>query len=242
MSDFKNKSALVTGFAHGIGAAVFKHLKGSGANILGCDIEMPMGGDDTARMDVSSPQDWQKVVGQCKDRFGGLDILINCAGILREAPVTETSLEMWNEVLSVNLTGTFLGIREVLPIMVAQGGGSIVNVSSIDGIRGNIIHAAYCASKGGINSLTMAVAMDHAKDGIRVNSVCPGTIETKMVVDKWNNSPDPDAMKQYMLDKHPLGYIAQPEEVAEVILFLAGPRSSFMTGQVIAVDGGRSIR
>lgn len=242
MSDFKGKSVLITGAASGIGAAAFKQLRDRGAEVIGTDIDFDGHDGEAVRMDVSSPEDWRRVVGRCRTEFGGLDILINCAGILREAPITETSLEMWNQVLAVNLTGVFLGMKEVIPIMRGRGGGSIVNVASIDGIRGNMNHIAYAASKGGIVSLTMAAALDHAKDGIRVNAVCPGTILTGMIKDKFANAADPAAVERYMLEKHPLGYLGRPEEAAEVVLFLAGPRSSFMTGQAVAVDGGRSIR
>jgi len=144
--------------------------------------------------------------------------------------------------MAINLRGSFLGCQKAIPVMRNRGGGAIVNIASINGIRGNRRLVAYAATKGAIVSMTMSLALDHSQDNIRVNCVCPATIDTAMPRGMVAEAPDPALLQRQMIEKHPIGRIGQPEEVASTIAFLASEDASFMTGLAIPVDGGRSIR
>jgi NAD(P)-dependent dehydrogenase (short-subunit alcohol dehydrogenase family) len=237
----EGKIALVTGAGRGIGLATAKRLRGLGALVVaGLEEESQreaVRDFDPVVLNVLHEEHWAAAVGHCKDAHGGIDVLVNNAGILREGTAEETTLDIWEEVLAVNLRGVFLGCKHVIPVMRERGGGAIVNLASIDGLHGNHRHVAYAASKGGVVSITRALAMDHAPENIRVNSVCPGTVRTQMVMENMAGYNE-----QTVKEKHPLGREAEPEEVANVIAFLCGPGASFMTGMAVPVDGGRSIR
>ncbi len=237
----ENRIALVTGAGRGIGLAVVEKLRSLGAQVVaGLELESQrdaVGDLDAVVLNVTDESHWREAVSHCGATHGGLDILVNNAGILREGTAEETSAETWDEVLTVNLKGVFLGCKHAIPLLRERGGGAIVNVASIDGLHGNNRHVAYAASKGGVVSITRALAIDHAHEGIRVNSVCPGTVRTQMVMENMDGYSQ-EIVKQ----KHPLGREAEPEEVAAVIAFLCGPDASFMTGMAVPVDGGRSIR
>ena len=240
-NELEGKVALVTGAGRGIGLATAKRLQGLGAFVVaGLEDETQrdaVTNFDPVVLNVVHEEHWASTVAHCADAHGGIDILVNNAGILREGKAEETSLQTWEEVLAVNLRGVFLGCKHVIPAMRSRGGGAIVNVASIDGLHGNHRHVAYAASKGGVVSITRALAIDHAEENIRVNSVCPGTVRTQMVMEGMASYS-----QEIVKAKHPLGREAEPEEVANVIAFLCGPGASFMTGMAIPVDGGRSIR
>jgi len=240
-AELQGKVALVTGAGRGIGRATADRLRGLGALVVaGLEDEAQRQGlpdYDAVVLDVRLEEHWAAAVAHCREAHGGIDVLVNNAGILREGTAEETTLQLWEEVLAVNLRGVFLGCRQAIPAMRARGGGAIVNVASIDGLHGNHRHVAYAASKGGVVAITRALAMDHAPDHIRVNAVCPGTVRTQMVLEGMAGFSE-----QMVKEKHPLGRAAEPEEVASVIAFLCGPGASFMTGMAIPVDGGRSIR
>jgi NAD(P)-dependent dehydrogenase (short-subunit alcohol dehydrogenase family) len=173
---------------------------------------------------------------------GRLDVLINNAGIRASGGIEETDLKLWHHLIDTNLTSIFLGCRAAIGAIRKSGGGAIVNVSSITGIRGTENMVAYSASKSGIVAMTSSLALDAAKDGIRVNAVCPAAIRTSMVTTWLSQSADQKAAESVLLQKHPIGRIGEPREVASVIAFLASDDASFMTGLAIPVDGGRSIR
>lgn len=236
-----HKVALVSGAGRGIGLATAVRLRALGATVVaGLETESqrdPQREFDSVVLDVRDEAAWSAAVAHCREAHGGLDILVNNAGILREGTAEETTVEMWEEVLAVNLKGVFLGCKHAIPALRERGGGAIVNVASIDGLHGNHRHVAYGASKGGVIAITRQLAIDHALEGIRVNCVCPGTVRTQMVTENMGNY-NPDMIRA----KHPLGREAEAEEIADVIAFLSGPNSSFMTGQALPVDGGRSIR
>ena len=237
----ERRIALVTGAGRGIGRCTVDALQAQGATVVaGLESDKQreaVEGLDCVLLDVREETQWADAVEHCRASHGGLNILVNNAGILREGTAEETAVSLWEEVLAVNLRGVFLGCKHVIPVMRADGGGAIVNVASIDALNGNHRKVAYAASKGGVVSMTRALAIDHAGENIRVNSVCPGTVRSQMVME-WLGSYSPEIVKA----KHPLGREAEPEEIANVIAFLCGPGASFITGMAIPVDGGRSIR
>ncbi|MDH4207613.1 MAG: SDR family oxidoreductase, partial [Anaerolineae bacterium] len=189
-------------------------------------------------MDVSDEQGVAALFEETIDAFGRLDVLVNNAGIELPKKVTETTEAEWDRLMGVNLKGVFLCSRAAIGIMRRQGGGVIVNVGSELGIVGGSEIAAYCASKGGVVQLTKAMAIDHAADGIRVNCVCPGPVATPLLEATILGSSDPVAERQSILQKTLFRRFARPEEIASAILFLASDESSYMTGSIVAIDGG----
>jgi 3alpha(or 20beta)-hydroxysteroid dehydrogenase len=186
------------------------------------------------RLDVTSPEDWAAAVGTAVREFGRLDVLVNNAGIWRTAPIDEQDLDGFRQILDINLIGPFLGIQAVIPSMRAAGGGSIVNISSTAGLRGIRNHSAYAASKYGLRGLSNVAALDLGKDGIRVNSVHPGVIDTPMIASTGTRRGDGKAPFV------PLARAGVPEEVADLVLFLASDASAYISGAELAIDGGLS--
>lgn len=242
----EGRVALVTGAATGIGYATAERLMEEGAKVVAAvadaDQQSSAAGFDTLVLDVRLEADWDRALAHTEREHGGLDILVNNAGIHRPGTAVDTTRELWDEVMAVNLWGTFLGSKKAIPVMRQRGGGVIVNLSSINALTGVPGAAAYSASKGGVRSLTMALAMEHVSDNIRVNCVCPGAVETPIIDAIVSRAPDPNAMRAAMAAKHPIGRMARASEVASVIAFLASDDASFMTGLSVPVDGGRSIR
>lgn len=245
MKRFANKVVLVTGASTGIGLATVDRIASEGGRIYaGYRLARPDGAGSAVpvSLDVTSESDWTAAIALVLEKEGRLDVLINNAGIRESGLVEETTLEQWYRLIDVNLTSIFLGCRAAVPALRAAGGGAIVNVGSITGIRGTEAMVAYSASKSGVVSMTSSLALDLAPDNIRVNAVCPSSVETRMVTDWLDSASDSAAARARVLAKHPIGRIGQPHEVASVIAFLASDDASFMTGLSIPVDGGRSIR
>ena len=252
VADLIGKVAIVTG-ALGIGLAAARKLASDGASVVVCsDRDEQVGEAVTAlqeedlearglRANVTSPADMQALVGFATESYGGVDILINAAGVQRYGTVEDTEEELWDEVLSVNLKGVYLASRYAIPEIRKRGGGSIVNVSSVQAFASQKGVAAYTASKGGVNALTRAMALDHAAQNIRVNAVCPASVDTPMLrwsAELFKGEKTAQQTLESFGEMHPLGRVARADEVAEVIVFLAGPRASFVTGGEYKVDGG----
>jgi NAD(P)-dependent dehydrogenase (short-subunit alcohol dehydrogenase family) len=246
MQRFESKVVLVTGAGTGIGLATVYRIRSEGGIVFAGMLDVPEGVDfadaEPLLLNVTDEVQWQSVVSRIVERHGRLDVLVNNAGIRESNLAENTPLEQWYRLMDTNLMGIFLGCKTVIPVMRANGGGSIVNLSSITGIRGVKNMAAYSASKGGVVSLTASLALDHATDNIRVNAVCPGAIQTPMIEALLGAADDKDQATERMAATHVLNRIGQPAEVASVIAFLASEDASFMTGLAIPVDGGRSIR
>jgi NAD(P)-dependent dehydrogenase (short-subunit alcohol dehydrogenase family) len=222
--------AIVTGGGSGIGAAVAHRLADDGFDITVADLEPDSVATDLGasaiRLDVRDE-------AQVERAMDGVDVLVNAAGIGSTTTAPDTPVEVWDDVFAVNARGTFLCCKHAIPAMKAQGGGAIVNVASIAALVGLRNRAAYCASKGAIVALTRALAVDHVGDGIRVNAVCPGTIDTPWVQRLVTGSGESlDALRA----RQPMGRLGTPEEVADAVVYLA--TAEFVTGTILTVDGG----
>ena len=253
----EGKVALVTGGASGIGRGCAERLAQEGATVVITDVQDPKGEETVAaiakaggkarylRHDVTDEAAWTQVIADVAGTEGRLDILVNNAGIGISGSVLEMSLADWRRQTAVNLDGVFLGVKHSIPLMRRGGGGSIINMSSVAGLKGSPTLAGYCATKGGVRLFTKAVAMEcgNAKDGIRVNSVHPGIIETPI----WltvaptgtNEPPDLDAISQMAV---PLGVKGLPLDIANGVLWLASEESRYVTGAELVIDGGLSVR
>lgn len=240
--------ALVTGAASGIGRAVAELFARAGASVAVADANTIAGTETTesiradggraifVEVDVSQPKQIDRMVQMTLESYGQLDILFNGAGILAYGTVLETDEETWSRVIAINLTGTYLCCRAALPSMVERGRGSIINVASTTGSHDACARAAaYVSSKGGVTLLTRAMAIDHARQGIRVNAICPGPTDTPMLR-KAMTSEQLDAFAKTF----PMGRLGRPEEIAKAALFLASDDASFITGSLVYVDGGQT--
>ncbi|HEX9638493.1 MAG TPA: SDR family NAD(P)-dependent oxidoreductase [Acidobacteriota bacterium] len=244
------KVALISGAASGIGRAIAMLFSaegaavamvdrdGAGAEALARSVEQSGGRALALRADVTRAADCAAAVRAAAASWGRLDILVNSAGIIRRATVLETSETEWDQVMAVNLKSIFLLSKQSIPVMVAGGGGSIVNVASGWGLAGGPRAAAYCASKGAVVQLTKAMAIDHGPDRIRVNCVCPGDTDTPMLRAEAAQLGEPIERFLGAAAERPLRRIGRPEEIARAALFLASDAASFVTGAALVVDGG----
>lgn len=239
MTRFSGKVALVTGASSGMGAATAEQLALEGARVF--TAQRSDGPHEAIVADLGDRTAPMAIVDHIQQAAGRLDILVNNAGMMREGTVEESSLADWDDQIALNLTAPFLLTRAAMPLL-RQGGGAIVNVGSIEGVGSNPRHPAYCASKAGLHGLTRAVAVDHGADGVRCNAVAPGWIDTPLNVDFIESLGDPDAFRDQIGAIHPVGRTGAPEEVAELICWLASDQASFVTGQVYTIDGGRTSK
>ena len=246
----EGKVALISGGARGMGAAEARLFAREAAAVAiadvledeGREVEREItelgGGARFIKLDVTSEDDWRHAVEATVNEFGKLDVLVNNAAILRREQVLETTEQMWDQVMSVNAKGVFLGTKYAIPEMRRAGVGSIVNISSSAGITGSHQSAAYHASKGAVRIFTKAAAIQYAKDNIRVNSVHPGPIDTPMLA-----GADPDAASREARESQvPLRRFGRPVEVAYGVLYLASDESSYVTGSELVIDGGRTAQ
>jgi NAD(P)-dependent dehydrogenase (short-subunit alcohol dehydrogenase family) len=247
-----DRVAVITGSASGIGRATALEFAKEGARVIVADIDLP-GARETVEQiesaegwalpietDVSSPDSVQELVEQVIQSFGKVDILINNAAIQVNKTVEETTFEEWNQEIGVNLGGVFLCSKLFLPHL-RRSKGCIVNMASVNGFFVEPSCAGYCATKGGIIALTKAMAIDHGKDGVRVNCICPGYINAGLAWGYFEAQPNPAESRKAAGQLHALGRIGQPEEVARIAVFLASDDASFMTGSAVVVSGGFGI-
>jgi len=252
MESFREKVVLVTGAGAGIGRAAAEKFAEAGAMV--CVNSISESALETmnhitkkgqlsffSQGDVSKETDARRIVEETVNRFGGLDILLNCAGIVLGGNIEETSAADWELTMSTNITSVFLVSKFAVPHLRARGGGGIVNVSSVLAVKGVVNRAAYTASKGAVLSLTKAMAADYLKDRIRVNCICPGTIHTPSLDRRIAASPDPRKAQEDFIARQPMGRLGKAEEVATAILFAAGDEASFMNGTSIIIDGAMSL-
>ena len=239
MIGFEGKVALVTGASSGMGAATADKLAGLGARAI--TAQRRASGHETIEADLTDAEAPGRIVTEVEARAGRLDILVNNAGIMREGTAEETSLADWDLQIAVNLTAPFLLIRHAMPLLRAAR-GAIVNVGSIEGLGNNPRHPAYGASKAGLHGLTRAVAVDHGPEGVRCNAVAPGWIDTPLNDDFIASMPDPHGFRDRIGGLHPVRRTGTPEDVAELIVWLASDAAAFVTGQVWTIDGGRMTK
>jgi NAD(P)-dependent dehydrogenase (short-subunit alcohol dehydrogenase family) len=243
----RNKLSLITGAGAGIGAEIAGRFAEEGAAVLIGDLDAAAG-ESTATaikraggrarfvpLDVTREESWRQVMDGIRTAEGRLDVLVNNAGVTKRIPIVEMPLEEFEAVMAVNVRGAFLGIKHVLPLMKEQGGGSIINMASIAGLVGHkFTNETYTTSKGAVTLLTKSVAVRHAQDNVRCNSIHPCTVDTPMVRELFK---DPEKQKE-RLDEVPLGRLATARDVANAVLFLASDEASFITGVALPVDGG----
>ena len=252
MSYFDGKVVLVTGGALGIGAGAAMEFAREGANVVIADVNLPAAEGIVQKItgagasciavtgDVAISEECKRVVAETVSRFGGLDILFNNAGIQPRGSYTnveDTPEDVWDRILAVNLKSRFLMSKYAIPEMRKRGGGVIISTASVQGLQSANLVPAYAASKGGDISLTRQMALDYAKDNIRVLTVCPGGVDTPM----WRAGLDETEVQERLTQSgrtHPIGRIGQPRDIANVVVFLASDKASFMTGEYICVDGG----
>jgi NAD(P)-dependent dehydrogenase (short-subunit alcohol dehydrogenase family) len=254
MGRLDNKVAVVTGAAMGIGKSTVLRMTEEGAKVVVADIDDVEGEATVAAIraaggealfshcDVGVTEDVQRTVAAAVERYGQLNVMVNNAGVAISGSADEISEDNWNKLLNIHLTGTWRGIRFALPHLVRAGGGSIVNMSSVQSIIGFQGWAGYAAAKGGINALTQQVAVDYGHENIRCNAIAPGTIMTPMNQKIFETTPNPEELIATWNSWHAIGRFGQPEEVADLIVFLASDESSFITGAIIKIDGGMSVK
>lgn len=250
MPRLSNKVAFITGGGTGIGRACALAFAREGARVVVAgrrpgpleavvaEIERAGGEAMAAECDIVDSASVARAVAVAVKRFEALHILVNNAGALLVANIEGTTEAEWDRIMAVNLKGTFLVSKAALPELRRAGGGAIVNIASILGLVAMKSRAAYTASKGGVIALTKAMALDHAHENIRVNCICPTIVETELVQGLFSTQPDPEAARQSRRDMLPLGRIGQPEDVAQMALYLASDESSFVTGAALPLDGG----
>jgi NAD(P)-dependent dehydrogenase (short-subunit alcohol dehydrogenase family) len=249
--DLKGKAAIVTGASSGIGKATSLRFAQEGARVvlvarraaelekLADAIQSDGGQALSVPADVTKPKDCRRVVEQTVEAFGGVDTLVNAAGIIATGTIENLELDDWDYMMNINVSAPFYLTQQALPYLIAAQ-GSVVHVSSVTGIRAFPGVLSYCVSKAAVTQLTYCSALELAPKGVRVNAVCPGVVRTQLHLTGYMDEERYTKFLEHSKTTHPLGRVGEPEEVADLIAFLASPRSSWITGVAVAIDGGRA--
>lgn len=239
------KTAFVTGGTGGIGRAICARFALEGASVVAADLasaaELPAG-VEFLEYDVTDESRCRNSFADLEQRWQRLDVLVNAAGIEIEKTIEETTLEEWNRIFAINVTGTFLTSKYALPLLRKSAAGSVINFGSYDGYIADPGLAAYCATKGAVHALTRAMACDHGPEGIRVNAICPGYVDTPMLQSFFGNSGDIESLKQAVRDVHPMRTYGKPEDIANLVNWLASDEARYASGQLWVIDGGLSAQ
>ena len=242
MQGLKGKRALVTGAAGGIGAAIVARLTQEGVTVCGTDMKTPAG-DHAIEGNLMEPAFVDGLPEQARKELGGLDILVNCAGIITRGDITQASDLDFQRTMAINVEAPFRLSRAAIPLMAAQGGGAIVNLASCWGVHPGPNHPVYVMSKAAVASLTQCLGMDHAHQNIRVNAVCPNEVNTPMLRTGFEmRGLDADQAVETLNKSVPLGRIAEPEDIADVVAFLASDEARYMCGALLEVNGGKPVQ
>jgi 3alpha(or 20beta)-hydroxysteroid dehydrogenase len=249
--DLANKTAVISGGARGQGASHARALAGLGVNVVITDIRDELGAEVAEKirndghqatylhLDVRSTEDWTSAIEAAEKQFGAVDILVNNAGVVQCAPVDLCTDEDWDEVIGINLAGVFRGMRAVIPAMRRAGGGVIVNISSVFGVKGTWGYAGYVASKAGVAGITKSAALTYAADNIRVNAIAPSSVDTPMLdEEKVIMAENPYFDFDDWMASQPIPRIAQAQEISDLLLYLVSDRSRYCTGGLYPIDGG----
>ena len=241
----QDRVAIVTGGCGGIGWAICQRFAREGATVYAADISpnnKTAEGVHYIKFDVTKEAECKNLMRRVKSEHGTLDILVNAAGIEIESSIENTTLEEWNRIFSINVTGTFLTSKHALPLLRGAGKGSIINFGSYDGFISDPCLAAYCATKGAIHALTRAMACDHGPENIRVNAICPGYVDTPMLQKFFGSAGNIESLKQAVRDIHPMRTYGTPEHIANLVNWLAGDEAVYASGQLWVIDGGLSAQ
>lgn len=245
MGQLEGKAAFVTGGMGGIGAAICARFAKEGAEVVAADIAGGGALPDGVSHVPYDVTDETAVIGTFEDlsaRWGKLDILVNAAAIEIEKTIEHTSLEEWNRIFAINVTGMFLTCKHALPLLRKSAGASVINFGSYDGYIADPELAAYCATKGAVHALTKAMACDHGPEGIRVNAICPGYVDTPMLQSFFQDAGNIETLKQAVRDVHPLRTYGTPEDIANLVNWLASDEARYASGQLWVIDGGLSAQ
>jgi len=241
----QGKTAFVTGGSGGIGAAICARFAAEGASVIAADLHAPAdlpSGVEFREFDVTSETTVTSTFDALAQQWPQLDILVNAAGIEIEKTIEDTTLEEWNRIFAINVTGMFLTSKYALPLLRRSAHASVINFGSYDGCIADPGLAAYCATKGAVHALTRAMACDHGPEGIRVNAICPGYVNTPMLQSFFGESGDIESLKQAVRDVHPLRTYGEPEDIANLVNWLASDEARYASGQLWVLDGGLSAQ
>ncbi len=236
------KTAFVTGGTGGIGSAICERFEKEGADVIAADLSDNGGAGTYCHFDVTSEDVVKNTFKDLASKWDQLDILVNAAGIEIEKTIEHTSLEEWNRIFAINVTGMFLTSKYALPLLRKSAGASVVNFGSYDGYIADPKLAAYCATKGAVHALTRAMACDHGPEGIRVNAICPGYVDTPMLEGFFEGKGDAEARKKAARDVHPTKTYGQPVDIANLVNWLASDEARYASGQLWVIDGGLSAQ
>jgi NAD(P)-dependent dehydrogenase (short-subunit alcohol dehydrogenase family) len=244
-NQLQGKTAFVTGGSGGIGTAICERFAAEGAQVIAADLHPPLTavqGVEFREFDVTSESMVIATFNEIAQQWQQLDILVNAAGIEIEKTIEHTTLEEWNRIFAINVTGMFLTSKHALPLLRKSKGASVINFGSYDGYIADPGLAAYCATKGAVHALTRAMACDHGPEGIRVNAICPGYVNTPMLQSFFGESGDIETLKQAVRDVHPMRTFGEPADIANLVNWLASDEARYASGQLWVLDGGLSAQ